>query len=144
MSAADLITRLDLARHPEGGWYRQTWLEGSEGRPKCSLILFLLQAGEVSHWHRVDAMEIWLWHAGAPLILSTSATTEGPAQDRVLGPDVPGGQMPQLLVDPMHWQAARSTGDYTLVSCVVSPAFRFDGFFLADPGFDIPRARKAP
>ena len=138
MSAPAIIERLGLAPHPEGGWYRQTWLEESEGRPMCSAILFLLQAGESSHWHRVDATEIWMWHAGAPLILSTSATMEGPALARVLGPEVLGGQMPQLMVDTMHWQSARSTGDYTLVSCIVSPAFRFEGFFLAPPGFDIP------
>ncbi|MDP2084753.1 MAG: cupin domain-containing protein [Gemmobacter sp.] len=140
MTATAIIDKLGLAPHPEGGWYRQTWVEGSAGRPQCSAILFLLQAGEVSHWHRVDAAEIWMWHAGAPLVLSTSASDAGPAQARVLGPDVMSGQMPQLLVEPQHWQAARSTGDYTLVSCIVSPAFRFEGFVLAPPGFDIPLA----
>lgn len=140
MSARAIIDRLGLAPHPEGGWYRQTWAADNDGRPTGTAILFLLQAGEVSHWHRVDAAEIWLFHAGAPLILSTAETDAGPAQDRVLGPDVLGGEMPQLIVPPHHWQAARSTGAYTLVSCTVSPGFRFDGFTLAPPGFDIPRA----
>lgn len=139
MSAQAIIARLGLEPHPEGGWYRQTWAAGNPGRPSGTAILFLLQAGEVSHWHRVDATEIWLFHAGAPLVLSTAATGEGPAEDRVLGPDVLGGQMPQLIVPPHHWQAARSTGDWTLVSCTVSPGFRFEGFTLAPPGFDIPR-----
>jgi len=140
VSARAIIDRLGLAPHPEGGWYRQTWAADNDGRPTGTAILFLLQAGEVSHWHRVDAAEIWLFHAGAPLILSTAETDAGPAQDRVLGPDVLGGEMPQLIVPPHHWQAARSTGAYTLVSCTVSPGFRFDGFTLAPPGFDIPRA----
>ncbi len=138
-SAAAIIERLSLAPHPEGGWYRQTWAADTPGRPSGTAILFLLAAGERSHWHRVDATEIWLWHAGAPLVLSSAATAAGPAQDTLLGPDVLGGQMPQLIVPTAHWQAARSTGDWTLVSCTVSPGFRFEGFELAAPGFDIPR-----
>ena len=139
--AEDLIARLDLAPHPEGGWYRQTWVAGAEpgARPSGTAILFLLKAGERSHWHRVDAAEIWFWHAGAPLILSRAASAAGPAVEAVLGPDVLAGQMPQLIVETDHWQAAATTGDYTLVSCTVSPGFRFEGFTLAAPGFDIPR-----
>ncbi|MFN3646396.1 MAG: cupin domain-containing protein [Gemmobacter sp.] len=140
MSAKELIARLGLAPHPEGGWYRETWAGPGDDRPSGTAILFLLQAGEVSHWHRVDAAEIWLFHAGVPLILSTAETAAGPAQDRTLGPDVLAGQHPQLIVPPDHWQAARSTGEWTLVSCTVSPGFRFAGFTLAPPGFDIPRA----
>ena len=139
-TAEDLIARLALSAHPEGGWYRQTWRAANAGRATGTAILFLLKAGEVSHWHTVDATEIWFWHAGAPLILSRAATAEGPASDDILGPDVPGGQAPQLIVPPFHWQSARSTGDWTLVSCTVSPGFDFAGFHLADPGFDIPRA----
>ncbi len=139
MSADAIIARLGLAPHPEGGWYRETWA-GPGDRPSGTAILFLLKGGEVSHWHRVDAAEIWLFHAGAPLILSTAETDLGPAQDQTLGPDVLAGQSPQLIVPPHHWQAARSTGDYTLVSCTVSPGFQFAGFTLAPPGFDIPRA----
>ena len=101
-------------------------------------IYFLLAAGEHSHWHKVDATEIWLFHAGAPLVLSISATDDGPAIDHVLSPDLDQGQ-PQLIVPQDHWQAARSTGAWTLVSCTVSPGFQFDGFILASPEFDIPR-----
>jgi uncharacterized protein len=141
MTAQSIIDVLGLQPHPEGGWYRQTWA-GPEvnGRPIGTAILFLLGAGERSQWHKVDATEIWMWHAGAPLVLSLSATDAGPARDLVLGPDVLGGQSPQIIVPPDHWQAACSTGDHTLVSCTVSPGFRFDGFVLAPVGFDISRS----
>jgi uncharacterized protein len=138
MTEADrIIAKLRLQPHPEGGWYRQTW-EGPmvEGRASGTAILFLLQAGERSHWHRVDADEIWFWHAGAPLVLSMGETL---ACDHVLGPDVLAGQSPQLLVPTGWWQAARSTGDWTLVSCTVSPGFRFEGFELALPGWELAR-----
>lgn len=141
MTADQIIAALDLAPHPEGGWFRQTWAAGAAAgqRPSGTAILFLLKAGENSHWHRVDATEIWFWHAGAPLILSQAAMTAGPAEDAVLGPDIGAGQLPQRIVPADHWQAARTTGDWTLVSCTVSPGFRFAGFSLAAPGFDIPR-----
>lgn len=138
MTADEIIARLQLEPHPEGGHYRQTWVATNAGRPSGTCIYFLLRAGERSHWHRVDATEIWLFHAGAPLILSISETAQGPARDHVLGPDLDRGA-PQIIVPDLHWQAARSTGAYTLVSCTVSPGFRFDGFELAAPGFDIPR-----
>lgn len=139
MTADALIEHLGLVPHPEGGWYRQTWAGAEAPRPAGTAILFLLKAGERSHWHRVDATEIWLYHAGAPLILSRAETADGPATDATLGSDVLGGEEPQLIVPAHHWQAARTTGDYTLVSCTVSPGFRFEGFELAPPGFDIPR-----
>lgn len=138
MTADQIIAELELAPHPEGGHYRQTWAAGNDGRPTATCIYFLLTADEVSHWHRVDAAEIWLYHAGAPLVLSISDTEAGPAQDHLLTPDLAQGR-PQVLVPAHHWQAARSTGDFTLVSCAVSPGFRSDGFELAAPGFDIPR-----
>jgi uncharacterized protein len=138
-TADALIAALSLSPHPEGGWYRQTWVADGPGRPAGTAILFLLKAGEASHWHRVDAAEIWHFHAGAPLILSLAATDAGPATDVILGPDVLAGQAPQAIVAPHHWQAARTTGDWTLVGCTVSPGFTFDGFTLAPPGFDIPR-----
>jgi predicted cupin superfamily sugar epimerase len=142
MDADALIAALNLARHPEGGWYRQTYAAAAPdgARPAATLILFLLRAGERSHWHRVDADEIWLWHAGAPLVLSTAATDAGPARDTTLGPAIAAGETPQAVVPAHHWQAAATTGAFTLVSCVVAPGFRFAGFTLAPPGFDIPRA----
>lgn len=139
MTAADRITaRLGLAPHPEGGWYRETRAGPQvNGRASGTAILFLLKSGERSHWHRVDADEIWLYHAGAPLILSLGTTS---AQDFRLGPDVLADEMPQVIVPAGHWQAAQSMGDWTLVSCTVSPGFRFAGFELAEPGFDLPPA----
>ena len=137
MTAEAIIAKLGLQPHPEGGWYRETW-KGPDiaGRASGTAILFLLRAGERSHWHRVDADEIWLWHAGAPLILSMGETA---GQDHRLGPDVLGGENPQILVPAGWWQAARSTGDWTLVSCTVSPGFRFEGFELAPPGWNLAR-----
>lgn len=138
VEADQIIARLGLQPHPEGGWYRQTWVGPSrEGRASGTAILFLLKAGERSHWHRVDADEIWIFNAGAPLVL---ALGEAEAREVVLGPDVLGGQAVQALVPAGAWQAARSLGDWTLVSCTVSPGFRFEGFELAAPGFDLPRA----
>ena len=142
MTADEIIARLALTPHPEGGWYRQTWVAEAlpSARPTGTAILFLLRAGERSHWHRVDAVEIWHFHAGAPLVLSLAVTDAGPAENRVLGSDLLAGQSPQVIVPENWWQAARSTGEWTLVSCTVSPGFRFEGFELAAPGFDIPGA----
>jgi predicted cupin superfamily sugar epimerase len=138
MTADQIIARLNLAPHPEGGHYRQTWAASNAGRPTGTCIYFLLKAGEASQWHKVDATEIWLYHAGAPLVLSMSQTDTGPATDYLLTPDLNAGA-PQIIVPENHWQAARTTGDFTLVSCTVSPGFSFDGFTLAAPGWDIPR-----
>ncbi|MEO0653535.1 MAG: cupin domain-containing protein [Pseudomonadota bacterium] len=138
MTANNIIAHLNLAPHPEGGHYRQTWVEDpATGRPAGTCIYFLLKAGERSHWHRVDADEIWHYYAGAPLILSLSETEAGPATDHMLTPDLAQGA-PQVIVPKHHWQAARTTGDWTLVGCTVSPGFKFDGFELAPPDFEIP------
>jgi len=135
--------RLGLQPHPEGGWYAETWRAeaGAGERPAGTAIYFLLKAGERSHWHRVDAHEVWLWHAGAPLDLHLSASEAGPARAVRLGPDIAGGEHPQAVVPAHHWQAAGTTGDFTLVSCIVAPGFRFEGFDLAPDGFDIPGPR---
>ena len=139
MNEADqMIRALNLAPHPEGGWYRQTWIGPDVGgRATGTAILYLLAASERSHWHRVDADEIWMFHAGAPLILSLAETATASRVHR-LGPDVLAGEAPQVIVPRGWWQAARTTGDWTLVSCTVSPGFHFDGFELAPPDFDIP------
>ena len=138
MDADALIARLALAPHPEGGWYRQTWVAEGPGRPAGTAIYFLLKAGERSHWHRVDATEIWHFHAGAPLLLRLAQTEDGPAERLMLGSDLAAGEEPQRIVPAHWWQAAETTGDWTLVGCTVSPGFRFEGFELAAPGFDIP------
>jgi hypothetical protein len=135
VTAEELIERLGLEPHPEGGHYAQTWrgARGEDGRDLASAIHFLLRAGERSHWHRVDAVEIWSWHAGAPLQLSIA---EGDAsRTAVLGDDVVTGQRPHEVVPAGAWQAAESLGEWTLVSCFVVPGFEFDGFELAPPGW---------
>lgn len=144
MTAAQVIAHLDLQRHPEGGWYRQTWA-GPEmsGRPSGTCIYFLLAREERSHWHRVDAEEIWLFHAGDPLRLSIAPTQDGPTAHHALGADLEAGQAPQLRVPAHHWQCAspaeaQGTGTgWTLVSCTVTPGFQFSGFELAPSGFTI-------
>ena len=137
VSAEFLIEKLNLQPHPEGGWYRQTWQADDGPRASGTAIYFLLKAGESSHWHRVDAVEIWHYYAGAPLILRLAETGAGPATPHTLGPDLAKEMVPQLIVPKDHWQAAHTTGDWTLVGCTVSPGFQFDGFELAQPGFDI-------
>lgn len=140
VGAAEIIRMLGLEPHPEGGHFRETWRDSgrdSDGstRGAGTAIYFLLQAGERSHWHRVDAAEIWHFHAGAPLILRQSP--DGTQQTQaLLGPDLASGQRPQLIVPPSHWQAAESTGEWTLVGCTVSPAFQFERFELAPPGWE--------
>jgi len=140
MTADQLIEKLALKPHPEGGHYRETWVADNAGRPVGTAIYFLLKAGERSHWHKVDAVEIWHFYAGAPLILSLAETETGPAKDHLLGPDLFENQSPQIIVPTDHWEAARTTGEFTLVGCTVSPGFQFDGFTLAPAGFDIPKA----
>ncbi len=143
-----LIEELRLLPHPEGGWYRETWrAAANEGeRAAATAILFLLEAHQRSHWHRVDAAEIWLWHAGDPLLLSLAANDEGPVRDVRLGPDVLAGDCPQYVIAPHEWQAAAplpGKRGFTLVSCVVAPAFEFAGFTLAPPDWH-PGARGWP
>ena len=140
MTADQIIAKLNLQPHPEGGWYRQTWVAADGPRPSGTCIYFLLKIGERSHWHRVDAVEIWHHYAGAPLQLWTSATVEGPATRHELGADFTSGQTPQVIVPEGHWQAARSLGKWTLVGCTVSPGFQFEGFELAAPWLQIPTA----
>jgi predicted cupin superfamily sugar epimerase len=124
---------LGLEPHPEGGFYRETWRAGTSGgeRAAGTAIYFLLRADRDSHWHRVDAAEIWHYYAGAPLELSQSVDGED-VVTAVLGPDLTSGARPQIVVDPHVWQSARTLGAYTLVGCTVAPGFEFSGFELAD------------
>lgn len=138
MTADQIIALLDLAPHPEGGHYRQTWESPGNGRATGTCIYFLLRAGERSHWHRVDADEAWHFYAGAPLTLRIAGSAEGPAVPHILGADLAAGARPQVVVPAHAWQSAETSGDWTLVGCTVSPGFRFDGFTLAPPEFDIP------
>lgn len=137
MTADEIIAALGLQPHPEGGHYVETFRDapGPDGRSRSTAIYFLLRAGERSHWHRVDAVEIWHFHAGAPLRLSISEGAGRPIRRITLGHGVIAGQMPQGIVPPHHWQAAESLGEWTLVGCTVAPGFDFAGFELAPPGW---------
>jgi predicted cupin superfamily sugar epimerase len=141
VTPADIIHRLKMQPHPEGGHYVETYRAPSKAgeRSAVTAIYFLLQAGEVSHWHRVDTAEIWLFHAGAALALSISDEHDGEITVQ-LGSDLASGQRPQAVVPPHAWQSARSEGAWTLVSCAVAPAFEFARFELAPPGWQ-PRRR---
>jgi predicted cupin superfamily sugar epimerase len=132
-----LIHALRLEPHPEGGWYRETWrADAAPGeRASATAILFLLEEGQRSHWHKVDATELWLFHAGSPIRLETAATDAGPVRAARLGPDVMAGEQPQLRVAAGEWQSAEADRGWALVSCIVSPAFAFEGFELAPPGW---------
>ncbi|NMN57964.1 hypothetical protein FHT36_001861 [Xanthobacter sp. SG618] len=136
LTAEAVIALLDLQPHPEGGFFRETFREKAAdgGRGASTAIYFLLRAGERSHWHKVDASEIWHWHAGAPLKLRIADA--GGKRDVMLGPDLAAGERPQGVVPPFAWQAAESLGAWTLVSCTVAPAFDFSGFELAPPGWE--------
>lgn len=132
--ARSIIEALGLQPHPEGGWYAETFRDPAGGRRGHSTaIYFLLESGQVSHWHLVkDAVEVWHYHAGAPLELSISV--DGASVERqTLGPDILSGQRPQGIVPANAWQSARSLGDWTLVGCTVAPGFDFAAFELAPP-----------
>ncbi len=134
LSARQVIELLELQPHPEGGHYRETWRHQSAdgGRGAGTAIYYLLEVGEVSAWHRVDAAELWHWYAGAPLVLTISPNGHD-AESFHLGPNLLRGERPQCIVPENAWQAAESLGAWTLVGCTVSPAFSFDGFELAPP-----------
>jgi predicted cupin superfamily sugar epimerase len=138
-TAEDIIALLGLVPHPEGGHYRETFRDSRtlpSGRAASTSIYYLLRRGERSHWHRVDAAEMWHWYAGAALVLSIAPATAGPRTNHRLGADFAAGERPQIVVPTGHWQSAVSTGDYTLVGCTVAPGFEFSGFEMAAPGFE--------
>lgn len=141
MTPEDMIQMLGLRPHPEGGHYAETYrtestfVTSTPSRAHGTAIYFLLRKGERSHWHRVDADEMWHHYAGAPLELRTAADEQA-VTTSILGKDLLAGERPQLLVPAGTWQAARSLGDWTLVGCTVTPAFEFDGFELAAPDFE--------
>lgn len=139
LSADDVTRLLGLQPHPEGGHYRETFRDSQNndadsGRAASTAIYFLLRAGEISRWHRVDAAEVWHWYAGAPLMLSIAESAE--KREIRLGTDLLAGERPQAVVPARAWQQAQSLGDWTLVGCTVAPGFEFAGFELAPPGFD--------
>ena len=138
LKAADVIRLLDLKPHPEGGHFRETFRDGRKvdsARAASTAIYFLLARGERSHWHRVDATEIWHWHAGAPLKLEIAAAS-GSRETLTLGGDLGAGQRPQAVLPAHAWQAAQSLGEWSLVGCTVAPGFEFAKFELAPKGWE--------
>jgi len=137
LTASDVIALLELERHPEGGWFRQTFADAGEdgARHLSTAIYYLLEGHDLSAWHRVDAAEVWHWHAGAPLKLRLSH--EGKVIDEyTLGPDLKAAERPQVIVPRHCWQTAKSLGDWTLVGCTVAPGFQFSGFEMAETGWE--------
>lgn len=143
LTPKEIVQHFKMQPHPEGGHYAETYRGGSGyDRGAISTIHFLLEAGETSHWHRVrDAIEIWHYHAGAPLALTISPNGHD-AESHRLGPEILMGQKLQIIVQPDHWQTATSLGAWTLVSCTVAPGFSFDAFELAPPDWR-PTPRKS-
>ncbi len=132
LHAQEVIDALKLSPHPEGGYYREVWrdMPPGGGRGAATSILFLLAKGQRSHWHKVDAAELWLWHGGASMALHIAGQHK-----LLLGPDLAAGEHLQAVVPANTWQEAECTGNWSLVSCVVAPAFEFAGFELAPKGW---------
>ena len=145
MTAGEIIDALGMQRHPEGGWYVETFRDPAGGeRGHSTAIYFLLESGDRSHWHRVtDAVEIWHHHAGAPLDLALWRDGDAAVETIRLGADISVGERPQGVVPAGCWQAARSTGAWTLVGCTVAPGFQFSSFELAPPDWEPPVRRES-
>jgi uncharacterized protein len=151
-TAQDIIKTLKLEPHPEGGWYTETFRDSTtftantgNRRPHSTCIYYLLESHDRSHWHKVDAVEVWHWYAGAPLKLSLwreDNDGEG-VRDVLLGGDILNGERPQGFVEKWEWQSAVSLGDWTLVGCTVAPGFEYDGFVMAEKGWS-PGANSRP
>ena len=137
VSADDIVRMLDLVPHPEGGYFRETYRDthSVDGRSVGTAIYFLLKAGEISRWHKVDAAEIWHFYAGSPLELGLAEPGKK-AQQLVIGNDLGKRQLPQYVIPKAWWQQARSLGDWTLVGCTVAPGFEFSGFEMAPVGWE--------
>ena len=143
--ALSIVRQFGLKPHPEGGWYRETFRDEAvdeAGRPRSTAILYMLEAGETSEWHRVtDAAEVWHWHAGAPLVITVSPNGHDASAHR-LGPHVEHSEVPQFVVPAGWWQTATTLGEFTLVGCTVAPGFRFESFEMAPPNWrPTPRPR---
>jgi uncharacterized protein len=165
LSAAEIIDLLGLAQHPEGGHFRETFRDEARifgitsalsttsrerqgigqlsdrtpneeiGRAASTAIYFMLARGERSHWHRVDAVEIWHYYAGAPLELAITKGESDPTTRVRLGNDLAAGERPQAVVPAEVWQSAATLGDWTLAGCTVAPGFEFSGFEIAPAGW---------
>jgi predicted cupin superfamily sugar epimerase len=140
-TAEEMIKRLDLSKHPEGGWYRETYrsteyVEGSvlpsrfgSSRSFCTSIYFLLEQGDYSALHRIKSDEIWHFYAGAPLTIHTF-TSHGEYLELKLGTELAAGESFQKVVAAGCWFGAEVSGpgEYSLVGCTVAPGFDFEDF----------------
>jgi predicted cupin superfamily sugar epimerase len=136
-TADEIVHRLGLSPHPEGGFYRETFRDlapPGHARAASTAIYYLLPRGQISRWHRVDAAEVWHWYAGGPLELSVSPSMSVSPVAKILGNGIDIGELPQFVVPAGHWQQARSLGEWTLCGCTVAPGFQFDGFEMAPAG----------
>ena len=134
MQVKDIISTLDMQPHPEGGWYRETWRNAAEPRSMGTAIYFLLEAHQHSHWHKVDADEMWHWYAGSAMELHQFNGDQ--VSVSILGPELLLGQRPQLMVPSDCWQKSVPVDGWVLVGCTVCPGFLFEGFELAEPGWE--------
>ncbi|ROW01725.1 hypothetical protein VSDG_02128 [Cytospora chrysosperma] len=138
--AQDIIDKLNLIPNEEKGYYIQSFEDNYTipclNRSASTAIYYLLEGtdGE-SIWHRVDAVEVWHYYAGAPLVLSLSYDNGQPWRNLTLGPDIFDNQQPQVAIEKGEWQQARSLGNWTLVGTTVAPGFTPSGVELADPGW---------
>ncbi len=132
-SVQEIVEKLELIPHPEGGYYRRTFQNklGPANRGHATAIYYLLEGGQYNKWHRFDSDELWFWHAGSPLTLEIDSENQA-VTSQTLGPNILAGELPQLLAPAGDWQRARSNGEWTLVSCAVSPGFTFDNYELVD------------
>ncbi len=137
-TAGEVIAELGMQPHPEGGYFVEIFRDrpSTGERGSVTSIYFLLKSGEISRWHRVDAIEVWHWYAGAPLKISIAELEGVPPKEHLLGSNVLAGARPQVVVPANAWQSARTLGDWTLVGCTVAPAFEYAGFELAPEGWE--------
>jgi len=134
MTLKEIINTLDMQPHPEGGWYKETWRNSSQPRSLGTAIYFLLEAHQQSHWHKVDADEMWHWYAGSAMELHQNDSDVSKVE--ILGPDLLKGQRPQLMVPANSWQKSIPINGWVLVGCTVCPGFEFNGFELAEAGWE--------
>jgi len=134
MTLKEIINTLDMQPHPEGGWYKETWRNSSQPRSLGTAIYFLLEAHQHSHWHKVDADEMWHWYAGSAMELHQNDSDVSKVE--ILGPDLLKGQRPQLMVPANSWQKSIPINGWVLVGCTVCPGFEFNGFELAEAGWE--------
>ena len=141
--AGELVEMLGMRPHPEGGYFRELYrstdavtpADGRGERTALTTIYFLLRAGEHSRLHRVESDEVWHHYEGAPLELTWCPDDFSTVHRSLLGPVAPESK-PVEVVPARHWQAARSTGEYTLVGCTVGPGFDFSDFRMLDPAVE--------